>query len=109
MRDQYMRSGEGFVIVFSLTSQHSFDEIRPFRDQILRAKDVDDVPIVLVGNKCDLVGQRQVLQSDIDELAKEFQCEYFEASAKNRVNVDESFFQLVREIRKADARANKSK
>ena len=54
MRDQYMRTGEGFLCVYAITSRSSFDEISAFREQILRVKDEDHVPMVLVGNKCDL-------------------------------------------------------
>ena len=55
MRDQYMRTGQGFILVYAITSRSSFDEIVNFREQILRVKDKDRVPMVLVGNKCDLV------------------------------------------------------
>ena len=58
MRDQYMRTGQGFLIVYSVTSPSSFHEVSQFRDQILRVKDADKVPIVIVGNKvscCRLV------------------------------------------------------
>ena len=55
MRDQYMRTGQGFILVYAITSRSSFDEIVTFKDQILRVKDKDRVPMVLVGNKCDLV------------------------------------------------------
>ncbi len=51
MRDQYMRTGQGFLIVYSVTSPSSFHEVSQFRDQILRVKDADNVPIVIVGNK----------------------------------------------------------
>ena len=51
MRDQYMRTGQGFLIVYSITSPSSFHEVSQFRDQILRVKDADNVPIVIVGNK----------------------------------------------------------
>ena len=51
MRDQYMRTGQGFLIVYSVTSPSSFHEVSLFRDQILRVKDADNVPIVIVGNK----------------------------------------------------------
>ena len=51
MRDQYMRSGQGFLIVYSVSSGASFHEVPAFRDQILRVKDADNVPIVIVGNK----------------------------------------------------------
>ena len=60
MRDQYMRSGQGFLCVYSITNRGSFDEIATFREQILRVKDADRVPMVLVGNKSDLDSERQV-------------------------------------------------
>lgn len=60
MREQYMRTGEGFIIVFSITSRASFEEIIQYQQQILRVKDRDTFPMVLVGNKCDLEGERQV-------------------------------------------------
>ena len=54
MREHYMRTGEGFLCVFSVASQKSFTEIDKFRTQILRVKDADAIPMVLVGNKNDL-------------------------------------------------------
>ena len=60
MREQYMRTGEGFLLVYSITSRQSFEEIRTFQQQILRVKDKDYFPIIIVGNKCDLDMERQV-------------------------------------------------
>ncbi len=60
MREQYMRTGEGFLLVYSITSRQSFEEIMTFHQQILRVKDKDYFPIMLVGNKCDLESERQV-------------------------------------------------
>jgi GTPase KRas protein len=100
MRDQYMRTGQGFTLVFAITSRSSFDEIVTFKEQILRVKDKDRVPMVLVGNKCDLESERQVTTGEGQDLAKSFGCPFFESSAKTRINVEESFFALVREIRK---------
>jgi small GTP-binding protein len=60
MREQYMRTGEGFVLVYSITARESFEEINQFHQQILRVKDKDNFPMVLVGNKCDLEFERQV-------------------------------------------------
>ena len=51
MRDEWFRSGQGFLIVYSITSPSSLHEVSQFRDQILRVKDADTVPIVIVGNK----------------------------------------------------------
>lgn len=58
MREQYMRSGEGFLLVYSITDRNSIDEIYKFHKQILRVKDRDEFPMLLVGNKCDLENQR---------------------------------------------------
>ncbi|KAF2075485.1 hypothetical protein CYY_003221 [Polysphondylium violaceum] len=100
MRDQYMRTGQGFLCVYSITSRSSYDEIGSFREQIIRVKDKDRVPMILVGNKCDLDNERQVSINEGQELAKTFNCPFMETSAKSRINVEESFYSLVREIRK---------
>lgn len=60
MREQYMRTGEGFLLVYDITSRQSFEEITTFQQQILRVKDKDYFPMVVVGNKCDLEGEREV-------------------------------------------------
>lgn len=99
MREQYMRSGEGFLLVFSLTNRTSFDEIFKYHRQILRVKDRDEFPMILVGNKCDLEQQRQVTPDEGHHLAQTLKIEYVEASAKTRTNVDQSFHKLVRLIR----------
>lgn len=55
MREQYMRSGEGFLLVFSVTERSSFEEIYKFHRQILRVKDRDEFPMLMVGNKVNPV------------------------------------------------------
>ena len=55
-----MRTGEGFLLVYSITSRNSFEEISTFYQQILRVKDMDQFPVIIVANKCDLEYERQV-------------------------------------------------
>lgn len=100
MREQYMRTGEGFLLVFSVTDRGSFEEIYKFQRQILRVKDRDEFPMILVGNKADLEQQRQVTQEEGQQLARQLKVTYMEASAKIRMNVDQAFHELVRVIRK---------
>jgi len=69
MREQYMRTGEGFLLVYSITSRQSFEEITTFQQQILRVKDKDYFPMVVVGNKCDLENEREVTRSGTPSLA----------------------------------------
>ena len=46
MRDQYMRTGEGFLLVFAVNNAKSFEDISTYREQIKRVKDADVVPMV---------------------------------------------------------------
>nr|CAH7716468.1 unnamed protein product [Callosobruchus chinensis] len=60
IRDLYMKNGQGFILVYSITAQSTFNDLQDLREQILRVKDTDDVPMVLVENKCDLEEERVV-------------------------------------------------
>ncbi|KAI8393805.1 ras-like protein 1 [Radiomyces spectabilis] len=100
MREQYMRNGEGFLLVYSITSRMSFEEITTFYQQICRVKDRDYFPMVLVANKSDLEADRQVSSQEGRDLAKQFGCHFIETSAKQRINVDEAFYEVVRDIRR---------
>ena len=72
-----------------------------------RVKDKDNVPMVLVGNKCDLAEERQVPTTEAQDMAKAWGIPSFEASAKARINVEEAFFELVRVIRRAGGEGGK--
>ena len=98
LRDQYMRSGDGYIIVFSITSVTSFLEVNAIKEQLNMVLDVDNntlIPIILVGNKCDLEEYRQVQSSDAQRLAEEWRVKYFETSAKNKTNINRIFEELV--------------
>ncbi|XP_057582247.1 GTPase HRas isoform X1 [Hippopotamus amphibius kiboko] len=103
MRDQYMRTGEGFLCVFAINNAKSFEDIHQYREQIKRVKDSDDVPMVLVGNKCDLAA-RTVESRQAQDLARSYGIPYIETSAKTRQGVEDAFYTLVREIRQHKAR-----
>jgi GTPase KRas len=95
-----MRNGEGFLLMYNITSRSSFEEIFDFHENILRAKDSSQVPIVIVGNKCDLEFQREVGRNEGRETAEKLGCRFMETSAKMSINVDEAFATIVREIRR---------
>ena len=98
MRDLYMKNGQGFVLVYSITSQSTFNDLHDLREQILRVKDRDDVPTVLVGNKCDLEDERVVGKDQGQNLARQWTCTFLETSAKAKINVGDIFYDLVRQI-----------
>ncbi|EPQ52697.1 hypothetical protein GLOTRDRAFT_46657 [Gloeophyllum trabeum ATCC 11539] len=100
MRDQYMRTSEGFLLVYSITSRQSFEEIPRLYEELLRVKGVISCPAIMVANKCDLDRARQVSMREGGARAKELGCLFVETSAKNNMRVDDAFHDLVREIRK---------
>jgi len=100
MRDLYMKNGQGFVLVYSIIAQSTFNDLPDLREQILRVKDTDQVPMVLVGNKCDLNDQRVITTEQGQDLARKFGCTFLEASAKTRINIDTIFTDLIRQINK---------
>jgi small GTP-binding protein len=98
MRDQYVRVGEGFLLVFSLTDRRSLDECYKLHRDILRIKDTDNVPMLLIGNKSDI--RQNGMDTHARAAAAAMHIPYFETSARTRQNIDEIFIELVRIIRR---------
>ena len=124
LRDQWIRDGEGFILVYSITSRSSFQRIERFYNQIERVKEsyaqtgpvssfpgssismssssssLPPPPVMLVANKIDRVTEREVSTQEGNALAKKLGCDFVEASAKSCVNVERAFYDVVRQLRK---------
>lgn len=98
MRDLYIKNGQGFVVVYSITSHQTFHDVKNMKEQIVRVKGTEKVPILLVGNKLDLEHQREVSTVEGMGLAQQWSVPFIEASAKNKCNVNEVFAEVVREM-----------
>jgi small GTP-binding protein len=98
IRDNYFRSGEGFLCVFSITELESLTAAQELREQVLRVKNDEDIPFLLVGNKADLDERRVVSEDAAREQADQWKVRYVETSAKTRQNVNEVFLDLLRDI-----------
>ncbi|XP_071642437.1 GTP-binding protein Rit2 [Temnothorax longispinosus] len=106
MREQYMRCGEGFMICYSVTDRHSFQETMEYRKLISRVRANENIPLVLVGNKFDLQHHRKVTTEEGKALAEELGCPFYETSAALRQFIDDAFFSLIRQIRAKDRSRN---
>lgn len=99
MRELYMKQGQGFLLVFSICNMNSFHELAELREQIIRIKDDEDVPLVVVGNKSDMEEDRVVPRANAFQIAQRWGSKpYYETSARRRTNVDEVFTNLCRQI-----------
>jgi Ras-related protein Rap-1B len=102
-RELYMKSGQGFLLVFSITSLSSLTELHELREQIVRIKDDVNIPLVMVGNKSDLEEDRAVSRSRAFSVSRSWNdAPYYETSARRRANVDEAFVDLCRQIIRKD-------
>ncbi|KAM7241366.1 hypothetical protein CapIbe_007938 [Capra ibex] len=88
--------GHAFILVYSITSRQSLEELKPIYEQICEIKgDVESIPIMLVGNKCDESPNREVESSEAEVLARKWKCAFMETSAKLNLNVKELFQELL--------------
>ncbi|ROV95654.1 hypothetical protein VMCG_07547 [Cytospora schulzeri] len=103
LREQWIRDSELFVIVYSVTYRPSFEAVQKIFEQVLATKGRYGAPngfdsslIILVGNKSDLEHKRTVGINEARMLSQRLGCAFIETSAKERTNVEEVFFKLVR-------------
>ena len=104
---QYYKGADGIVLVFDLTDRNSFEKIREWVKQIQSYTQKESIAIVLLGNKCD-AENKAVTSQEANEIANEYNMKFFETSAMNNINIEESFTQLSTQIMKIKEAKNAS-
>jgi Ras-related protein Rab-8A len=92
----YYKGAHGIILTYDVTDENSFKNVRNWVKQIEQNAQTN-VCKVLVGNKCDRE-DRKVSYEEGAKLAKEFNMQFFETSAKSNYNVNETFTFLTKEI-----------
>ena len=90
----FFRNTDGILLVFDLTNNKSFNNIKKWINEVENNSD-HKTKKILVGNKVDMKDNIQVSQNDIDNLCKKKKIKYIEVSGKNNTNVSEAFETLV--------------
>ncbi|XP_077431841.1 GTP-binding protein GEM [Vanacampus margaritifer] len=98
-QERYMQSGDAFLLLYSITDRASFLRASELRITLRRLRPAQHTPIILVGNKCDLVRRREVSTNEGRACAAVFDCKFIETSAAMQHNVWEAFRGIVRQLR----------
>ncbi|XP_073240902.1 ras-related protein Rab-27A-like isoform X2 [Porites lutea] len=96
----FFRDAMGFLLVFDLTHEQSFLNIRNWLNQLQTHAYCENPDIVLIGNKADLEDQKQVDENEARRLAETLGLKYFETSALSGQNVSESVEALLDQVMK---------
>lgn len=100
MRETYMKTGQAFVLVYSITDTESFQQLKKIYAQLRRTRgDGATIPCIVVGNKLDLAAQRAVATDEGQMFARQAGSPFMEISAKDRLHVEDLFTALVRLVR----------
>jgi len=105
LRETFMHTGDGFMLVYSITDDQTFEDLRSIREQILRVHSDRKVPMIVVGNKVDLADDRAVSKEEGSRVASEFGAQFMEVTAKEDFKVRDAFLALIRGILTKNPRA----
>lgn len=101
LRDQYTKTGHGFMLVFCVDRPETLRLMNMFYTKITRVTQMSRPPVLLIGNKCDLVKERLVERAEATQFARDIlRTNYIETSAKTNTNIRNAFHSMVRLVKK---------
>ncbi|XP_012874222.1 PREDICTED: GTPase RhebL1 [Dipodomys ordii] len=92
----------GYVLVYSITSLHSFQVIESLYQKLYEGYGKIQLPVVLVGNKLDLSTDREVKTAEGKKLAKSWGATFMESSAKENQLTQDIFIKIIQEIARVE-------
>ena len=93
----YFRGSDGCFIVYDITNETSFNNIEKWFDKIHEEND-KEIPVIIVGNKCDLENERKIPTEKAKEKAQNLKCAFYETSALKAINIEQIFEELANTI-----------
>ena len=92
-----VKNADGIILMYDITNQKSYDSISEWMEKISENLE-SDIPIILIGNKCDLNEERIISKEEGKELSNKYQLSFFETSNKTGENVEEAVLDLINKI-----------
>ncbi|CAF2363070.1 unnamed protein product [Rotaria sp. Silwood2] len=93
-----IQKGHAFILVYSITSKQTFEDLKPIYNQIreIKADQQNETPILLMGCKLDEAACREVTENVGKQFATLWSCAWIETSAKTNTNIREAFQELLK-------------
>lgn len=98
LKKEKMSTGDGYILVYSITDDTTFAKLDRVREEIMRAQGGRPVPIFLVGTKKDLAGDRAVSDKERVAKSRQWNCQSYEVSAKSNDGIDEVFERMIQQV-----------
>ena len=107
LTSSYYKGAKGALVVYDVTQKATFDQVERYVNELKDNSD-KNVFFALVGNKCDLEGNRMILKEEGEKLAQKLKIAFFEVSAKTGVGIENLFKYLIDGVYKKNSREFKS-
>jgi len=107
MMYQFIAQGEGFILVYSITSLDSLNKVKEIYTKITDLTGDKSIPVIIVGTQVDQESKREVMEVDGENFASSINAPFLEVSAKLGVNIEETFYSAVRRMNERYAAAHK--
>ena len=93
----FYKGANGIILIYSVIDKKSLENVKKWMESI-KTNVVEDVAIILVGNKKDDEENRVVSYEQGEDMAENYKLQFFECSAKTGENIDDAFDALVKKI-----------
>lgn len=103
VRQSYLANARAGILVYDVTRKKTYEKVKDWFDEI--KKNTKEISMILVGNKIDLVEEREVSTEEGRELAEELSLSYIETSAKTGENIEDAFRMLALQLIKKDMKS----
>ena len=92
----YFHTSQGFILAYDINNKESFEKVQFWIEEI-KANAEEKIKCILIGTKCDL-DKREVSEEEGQKLGEQYGYQFLETSAKENININETFETLVSEI-----------
>jgi small GTP-binding protein len=94
----YFRQADGVMLFYSVTSRQSFENLSYWKQLVDSSKSADNVPVIILGNKSDMVEVRDIDPGEGESRAQSLGCEFLETSALTGEGVEQAFEAITKTI-----------